>query len=67
MTVFIYLGIFPFLFSSRHENCTFAEVDIIYREVFYYDILLLEEAIYVNNTFDDLQVNGVEMDSNSGK
>ena len=55
------------LFFSRQESSTVAEVEIIYHEVSYYDILLLEEAIYVNNTFGDLQVNGVEIDSKSGK
>jgi hypothetical protein len=55
-----------FVFSSRKESITVAEVDIIYHSVSYYDILLLEEAIYVNNTLDGLQVNGLEIDSNSG-
>ena len=51
----------------RQNSSTIVEVDIVYHNVSYYDMLLLEEAIYVNNTFDSLQVNGLEIDSYSGK
>ena len=62
----IEIKLIVFLFSSRKQSITVAEIDIVYHSVSYYDILLLEEAIYVNNTLDDLQVNGLEIDSNSG-
>ena len=62
----IEIKLIVFLFSSRKQSITVAEIDIVYHSVSYYDILLLEEAIYVNNTLDGLQVNGLEIDSNSG-
>lgn len=58
---------FKYLFQFSRRGSVIADVDLIYYDVFYQDILLLEEALHINMSFDGLSVSGITMNSSSGE
>ena len=43
-----------------------ADVTLVYDNIYYHDILLVEEALFVNSSFNGLQVEGLVLNSTSG-
>lgn len=43
-----------------------ADVTLVYDDVYYEDILLVEEALHVNKSFNGLEVEGITINSTSG-
>ena len=44
-----------------------ADVILVYDEVYYQDILLVEEALLINNSFNGLEVEAIVINSTSGR
>lgn len=44
-----------------------ADVSLVYDTISYQDILLVEEALFINNSFNGLDVQGIAINSTSGK
>lgn len=54
------------IFFILRQGSVLADIDIIYDKVTYQDILFVEEAVYLNSTFNGLDVQGHKLNSTSG-
>ena len=49
------------------QGSVVVDFELIYEEISYMDLLVLEEALYVDSSFDGLDVNVISVNSSNGK